>query len=908
MCFTSYATLRSRRSTARESGTEQREEWPRIGQLVRWLAGERPDEQALWDGVIVFDEAHHLANALGTREGQQMKTGAWQEAGSLQGRAALELQRRLPNARVVYASATGATRVEGLAYAERLGLWAGEGEAWRSRAAFLKAMNEAGVAGLEVLARDLQMMGRYVARVLSYEGIEIEPLEHPVTPEQEQIYERYAQAFGIIWENLNEALLCTGVTERRRDDEIRIRNVRAKAGAVSRFEWTVQRFFGHMTSVMKVPTLLASIEKDHAEGRSAVVQLVSTGEAIMERRLREIPRDGWQDIEIDATPKEEVLRYLQHAFPVQAQESVREGERTIARPAWHEDGRPVIDPEAVRRRDALMIEVAALPATQSVLDAIIERFGQEHVAEITGRSRRVVNDVTRSGERRRKVQPRGESASISDIDAFMEGKKHTLVFSAAGREGRGFHNARGNPVDRRRVHYVLEAGWQAIGAIQGIGRTHRADQTDAPILRLVRTDAPGEIRFIATIMSRLCALGAITRAHRKAQVASDGNASMFDPRHDLDGILGAASLRDLIAKVRANEIAHWSPARIEREMRLELYHNDGTPKEIPVRRFLNRMLSMPLERQREILEMWLRAFDQRIESEQQAGTLDRGIEWLRGRRFEIVKSTVLRGNEDDPAATVLRKVRLWRKVDVLSLAQARRMQHARGGTICVNHQSGRAAIAIRYGTRIGRDGKALQATLLTRPTRSQWIDDDRLSMSGWRGAPPEAWEAAWQKEVEETPTESESTLYLLTGLMIPVWEQIPSHDLRIRKLRTERGTCHIGRVLDPMEAEILRRAWSTDTTLRADDVWEMLLSGRAYAKWSGRVGLHWIRRMGRQRVELHSHKTLDYRQWRQIESLGVQLEIIGFRNIGIVPNQEVLERLMAWWPGIGVERIAPMAA
>ena len=52
----------------------------------------------------------------------------------------------------------------------------------------------------------------------------------------------------------------------------------------------------------------------------AVVQLVSTGEALMERRIAEIPASEWDDLSIDLTPREYVLDFLEHAFPVQLQE------------------------------------------------------------------------------------------------------------------------------------------------------------------------------------------------------------------------------------------------------------------------------------------------------------------------------------------------------------------------------------------------------------------------------------------------------------------------------------------------------------------------------------------------------------------------------------------------------------
>jgi hypothetical protein len=55
--------------------------------------------------VIVFDESHAMQNAAGGKDGRG------KQAASQQGRAGLrlQLQHALPNARVVYVSATGAT-------------------------------------------------------------------------------------------------------------------------------------------------------------------------------------------------------------------------------------------------------------------------------------------------------------------------------------------------------------------------------------------------------------------------------------------------------------------------------------------------------------------------------------------------------------------------------------------------------------------------------------------------------------------------------------------------------------------------------------------------------------------------------------------------------------------------------
>ena len=279
--FTTYATLRSEERGAKKS---------RVDQIVDWLGVD-------FDGVIIFDESHAMANAAGSK-GERGDTEA-----SQQGRAGLRLQHMLPNARVVYVSATGATSVHNLAYAQRLGLWGGEDFPFATRAEFVQAIEAGGVAAMEVLARDLRSLGLYTARSLSYDGVEYEMLEHALTPEQRGIYDAYAGAFAIIHNNLAAAMEAANIT----GDSGGTLNRQAKSAARSAFESAKQRFFGHLLTSMKTPTLITSIETDLAAGHAAVIQIVSTGEALMERRLSEVPTEEWNDIRVDITPREYVL-------------------------------------------------------------------------------------------------------------------------------------------------------------------------------------------------------------------------------------------------------------------------------------------------------------------------------------------------------------------------------------------------------------------------------------------------------------------------------------------------------------------------------------------------------------------------------------------------------------------------
>jgi hypothetical protein len=141
-----------------------------------------------------------------------------------------------------------------------------------------------------------------------------------------------------------------------------------------------------------------------------------------------------------------------------------------------EAGHPVLSQEALEMRDTLVEQVGALPIVESALDHIIGHFGPDAVAEVTGRSRRIIVDV---GGRQR-IENRSARTNLAETDAFMRGAK-ILIFSDAGGTGRSYHASLSAENQSRRIHYLLEPGWRADAAIQGLGRTHRTHQAAAPL-------------------------------------------------------------------------------------------------------------------------------------------------------------------------------------------------------------------------------------------------------------------------------------------------------------------------------------------------------------------------------------------------------------------------------------------
>src|SRR3546814_15102095 len=93
-------------------------------------------------------------------------------------------------------------------------------------------MTDGGIAAMEIVARDLKSMGLYTARALSFAGVEYDPLEHQLTPDQIDIYDAYADAWAIIHQNLDEVLMASNIVDRMSGQTM---NAQAKGPALSRF-------------------------------------------------------------------------------------------------------------------------------------------------------------------------------------------------------------------------------------------------------------------------------------------------------------------------------------------------------------------------------------------------------------------------------------------------------------------------------------------------------------------------------------------------------------------------------------------------------------------------------------------------------------------------------------------------
>lgn len=857
--FVTYATLRS---PERQINGEIKAS--RLDQVVDWLGED-------YDGVIAFDEAHAMANAA-AQKGERGDTKA-----SQQGLAGLALQNRIADARVLYVSATGATVVSNLAYASRLGLWQTGDFPFTTRAEFVSAMEAGGIAAMEIISRDLKALGLYLARSLSYAGVEYEMLVHELTPAQIEIYDSYADAFQIIHNNLEKALEASGICS----DEGGTLNRNAKSAARSAFESNKQRFFNHLITAMKCPSILKAIDADHKAGHAVVVQIVSTSEALMERRLEDIPSSEWNDLHVDITPREYVMDYLMHSFPTQLFEPFTDEDGNLkSRPARDCEGHPIICREAERRRDDLLEQLGMLAPVQGALDQILWHFGTDKVAEVTGRKRRIV----KTPDERLRVENRPGSSNIGETHAFMDDEKRILIFSDAGGTGRSYHADLNAKNKRLRVHYLLEPGWRADNAIQGLGRTNRTNQAQPPLFRPTATNVKGEKRFLSTIARRLDTLGAITKGQRET-----GGQNMFRAEDNLESLYARQALRQFFYKLRAGKIDACSQTRFEDMTGLSLDDADGSMKENlpPIQQFLNRCLALRIDMQDAIFEAFCGFLDAIVDQARKAGSLDVGLETLRAEKFKTLDRKVIFEDASTQSATSALTIERTDRNRPLTLDKARAFatSHEKA-SIYWNKSSKRAGIVTSAPAFMDEDGVPILRVELVRPMGTELFELTEFMKSHWEECSDERFEMLWKEELAGIPEFTTSKFTMISGLLLPIWDRLPTDNMRIYRLETKDKERIIGRLVtqDQLIGLYNRLGLDCEIKLSADEVLKAVMEQRNHLTLLSGYSLRRSLVMGQARLELLG---VSPSALPELKQMGCFTEIIQWKTRLFVPANDL---------------------
>ena len=678
--FTTYSMLVS------SSG-----KYDRFEQIIDWF-GEGEDG----NGCLIFDECHKAKNS-GHTSGGAGKKSSNSDNGSLTAKAVREIQERCPEARVLYCSATGVSEIGNMAYMERMGFW-GPSTPFKDADAFIKKLQDRGVGFLEMLAIEMKASGKYVARALSFEEAEFCTETVKISAHQRAMYdsacqiwqdvrvqyedlankrgEKSANFMKLFWSAHQRffKLLCVSfkipfvvkeVQEALERGECALIGLQT-TGEAQDTRLNLQYGFESDVPISTTKEILRQFILEHFKTEH---NGKSNGTAEEQKAVKLLPvadlPEGWKQ-RADGTltgPRTHEQAYVAKEL------LLKRVEELDLPPNFLDD---LIDKLGGVEKVAEMTGRRARMVRHSI--------GKE--SGLTYEPRFAVPPTSDDG--RHLLASANNDKFASDMDSinireakwFMEGRKLVAIISDAASTGISLHASRKVPNQRRRVHITVELPWAADKAIQQLGRSHRSNQAQGPLYVMVSTDIGGERRFVSAVARRLQSLGALTRGDRRAATGvdlSDGNVDSFLGKRSLQIMFDALNARvdkdtfDFKLPVGVSLQSVWKHAGLSEEkyqrkiaeeniasgkslkdISLELMQavrelgeksgeKSGliTVNAINVRRFLNRLLGVPVARQNILFGLFGDTLNAVIKAAKIEGSYTEGVNQLGGQNVAL---------------------------------------------------------------------------------------------------------------------------------------------------------------------------------------------------------------------------------------------------------------------------------
>ncbi|SPP82611.1 protein strawberry notch-like [Drosophila guanche] len=516
----------------------------RFLQVCNWLGQN-------FDGVIVFDECDSAARTLSVENVSLL----------------LKLQKQVPNARVVYVSATELSDPNSMTFMTRLGLW-GVGTAHPKFESFANEIQLRSPVLMRLLCMEMKLCGSYMARRLSFKGVSVRIDEVVMTRKFFDMYDYAAKLWAEI--NMKWQAACR-----------LLRLPECLQKIIWHEFWSAhQQFFQYLCLAHKVENALDVAQEAIEQGKAVVISLQSNEESWTLEHLKSQNCQLQQPV---STLKVILRSFVEKYFPAPNVDDFHSLINTAdinkaRRPRLHSDR--LGDDEgadAEERDDKAMVkcEIVDINIQQRILKHLHEYLllkqdkeentldditdhdvahclhmryqmlkkiyhfdsrlpvntmdilkaklgGHKKVAEITTRGGGI---VCIDGVYKYIPRCKGE-ALLSEVNdqerqCFMGDRKQVAIISEASSAGISLHSDKAASNQRQRVHIILELPWNVDQALQQLGRTHRCNQLHPPEYVFFASDLIGE-RYIAnSVAERLKGLGAEIKDNRPSAEQPD---------------------------------------------------------------------------------------------------------------------------------------------------------------------------------------------------------------------------------------------------------------------------------------------------------------------------------------------------------------------------------------------------
>ena len=382
---------------------------------------------------------------------------------------------------------------------------------------------------------------------------------------------------------------------------------------------------------------------------------------------------------------------------------------------------------------------------------------------------------------------------------------------------------------------------------------------------------------------------------------------MFRLEDNLESFYARDALIQLYRLLARGKVEGCSLTDFEAATGLSLLDSEGGLRdELPgITTFLNRMLALTIAMQDLLFEVFEGLLRARIEGAIASGTFELGLETLQAESFRVTGRTPIYTHPGTGAQTALLTIERKDRIEPLSLDAALALVDDRGATMLVSTKTGRAALQRRARSVTDEEGEVHRRVRLVWPLTDAVIRTQMMAASEWQPADRAVFAAAWTAELGELPEYESSVLYMVSGLLLPIWRQLPNESTRVYRLQTDDGERIIGRRVSPAWAATVAND-NGPVQLSGEEAFAMLIAGDSILHLAEGQSLKRVRAMNDWRIELVGFGDLGV---ERLKAMGLISEIVSWKLRLYVPTgavgADVLERLLERFP---LQRVAARKA
>ena len=324
----------------------------------------------------------------------------------------------------------------------------------------------------------------------------------------------------------------------------------------------------------------------------------------------------------------------------------------------------------------------------------------------------------------------------------------------------------------------------------------------------------------------------------------------------------------------------------------------------PATTFLNRLLALTIELQNTLFSVFEDLLRAKVEGAVASGTYDIGVETIMAESLVVTDRRTIYLHRQSGAETSVFTITRRDRNQPLTLAEALERARDRHTRLLVNTQSERAAVQVPAPSLMHDDGTVERRVRLLRPMERPAISLADLAHTNWKEADRIDFVGAWQAEIAGLPEFTDSTLLIVTGLLLPICKRLPNESMRVYRLQTDEGERVIGRLVSP--AWVAQAVESDAPTLTASDTFAAVIDGPTVVQLQDGLELRRVKVMGEFRLELTGFTD---GMIERLKAVGLISEIISWKLRLFVPTSAsgpaILGKVMERYPLV---RLAQKAA